>query len=234
MANHQTPVVIKKYANRRLYNTGTSSYVTLEDLAAMVRAGEDFVVRDARSGEDITRTVLTQIIFDAESKGHNLLPTTFLRQLIRLYGDSMQTLVPPFLEHSLGNFIREQERMRARLEGTFGPGAVQAMEEQARRNMELFERSMRMFMPFHGAETAGERKGEDAPPEAEAPRAPAGDLDELKSQVAAMQARIDELVRAREPRHEAPGATPDHDEEHGADDAPEATPADAGSRHRGG
>lgn len=197
MATTSEPVTIKKYANRRLYNTGTSCYVTLDDLAVMVRNGEDFVVKDAKTGEDITRNVLTQIIFDAETKGQSLLPTTFLRQLIRFYGDQMQTLVPPFLEHSIANFAREQEKMRAQLEGTFGAQAVQAMEEQARRNMELFERSMRMFMPFGGelpsARRPGEKEGAAAPSSARAQA-----VDELRQQVAAMQARIDELEVERD------------------------------------
>lgn len=193
MATTSDPVTIKKYANRRLYNTGTSCYVTLEDLAVMVRKGEDFVVKDAKTGEDITRNVLTQIIFDAETKGQSLLPTTFLRQLIRLYGDSVQTLVPPFLEHSISNFTREQEKMRSQLEGAFGSQAVHLMEEQARRNMELFERSMRMFMPF-GGEIPPAKK----PDEREHAGGRTQDLEELRHQVAAMQARIDQLVSERD------------------------------------
>src|SRR5215217_1582115 len=109
MAKEKEPTTIKKYANRRLYNTGTSTYVTLEDLANMVKAGEDFVVFDAKSGDEITRSVLTQIIFEQENKGQNLLPITFLRQLIRFYGDSIQNLIPSFLEFSIDNLTREQQ-----------------------------------------------------------------------------------------------------------------------------
>src|ERR1700743_2873808 len=106
------PVTIKKYANRRLYNTGTSTYVTLEDLAEMVKSGEDFVVFDAKSGEEITRSVLTQIILAQENKGQTLLPIPFLRQLIRFYGDSIQNLIPTYLDFSIESLVREQEKLR--------------------------------------------------------------------------------------------------------------------------
>src|ERR671917_1336737 len=148
-AADKAPTVIKKYANRRLYHTGTSTYVTLEDLAGMVRQGEDFVVYDAKSGDDITRSVLTQIIFEQENKeGQNLLPVTFLRQLIRFYGDSMQALVPSYLEFSLDHLTRDQEKLREQMTKTFGPKAFKAMEEQVRANMGLFTEAMRMFSPF--------------------------------------------------------------------------------------
>src|ERR1700749_3394234 len=134
------PITIKKYANRRLYNTGTSTYVTLEDLAAMVKTGEDFVVFDAKTSEDITRSVLTQIIFEQENKeGQNLLPITFLRQLIRFYGDSMQMLVPRYLEVSIESLTREQEKFRNQMAQAFGVGAFTSLEDQVRRNMEMFE-----------------------------------------------------------------------------------------------
>src|SRR5919199_5536786 len=143
------PVVIKKYANRRLYHTGTSTYVTLEDLANMVRQGEDFVVYDAKSGEDITRSVLTQIIFEQENKeGQNLLPVTVLRQLIRFYGDSLQALVPSYLEFSMNNLSQEQQKLRDQMAQAFGPSAFQAMEEQVRKNMSFFTEAMRLFSPF--------------------------------------------------------------------------------------
>src|ERR1700742_5084765 len=145
MANDKQPITIKKYANRRLYNTGTSTYVTLEDLAAMVKRGEDFVVYDAKTGEDITRSVLGQIIFEQESKnGQSLLPITFLRQLIRFYGDSMQMLVPSYLEFSIDRLTGEQQNFRKHLTSAFGvntsPGnqMFDALEEQARKNMALF------------------------------------------------------------------------------------------------
>src|SRR6267154_1426765 len=163
MAKSEEPVVIKKYANRRLYNTGTSTYVTLEDLAGMVKAGEDFVVFDAKSGEDITRSVLTQIIFEQENKeGQNLLPITFLRQLIRFYGDSMQMLVPRYLEVSIQSLVREQGKFRDQMAQAFGGVGFGPLEDVARRNMEMFERTFAMFAPFArregqpGAATASE------------------------------------------------------------------------------
>ena len=149
MAKSDEPITIKKYANRRLYNTGTSTYVTLEDLAVMVKAGEDFVVEDAKTGEDITRSVLAQIIFEQENKeGQNLLPINFLRQLIRFYGDSMQMMVPRYLEVSIDSLTREQEKFRGQIAQTFGLGGFGAIEEQVRRNMEMFERTFAMFAPF--------------------------------------------------------------------------------------
>src|SRR6266481_3083860 len=149
------PVTIKKYANRRLYNTGTSTYVTLEDLAAMVKAGEEFVVYDAKSGDDITRSVLAQIIFEQENKeGQSLLPINFLRQLIRFYGDSMQMLVPRYLEVSIESFTREQEKFRQQMAQAFGGSPFGALEDQVRRNMEMFERAFAMFTPFARREQA--------------------------------------------------------------------------------
>lgn len=157
-AGTKEPTIIKKYANRRLYHTGTSSYVTLEDLALMVRQGENFVVTDAKSGEDITRSVLTQIIFEQENKGQFLLPITFLRQLIQFYGDNMQALVPRYLEFSLGQFMTDQQKLREQFSksfGTsafpaspFGQNAMAAMEEQVRNNMAVFQEAMRAFTPF--------------------------------------------------------------------------------------
>ena len=163
MAKDKAPTTIKKYANRRLYNTGTSTYVTLEDLADMVKSGEDFVVVDAKTGEDITRSVLTQIIFEQENKGQNLLPITFLRQLIRFYGDSIQNLIPTYLDFSIDSLVRDQEKLRSQMwPGAFGPhirpGALDAISDQVRRNTEMFEQAMRMFLPFG----AGERP--PAPP----------------------------------------------------------------------
>ena len=164
------PVTIKKYANRRLYNTGTSSYVTLEDLAKMVKAGEDFVVFDAKTGEDITRSVLAQIIFEQENKeGQNLLPINFLRQLIRFYGDSMQMLVPRYLEASIESLTREQEKFRQQIAQAFGTGAFGSLgplEDQVRRNMEMFQRAFTMFTPFakrEGSRATTRRRGRPAP-----------------------------------------------------------------------
>jgi polyhydroxyalkanoate synthesis repressor PhaR len=189
MATDKQATVIKKYANRRLYHTGTSTYVTLEDLAGMVRKGEDFVVYDAKSGEDITRSVLGQIIFEQENKeGPNLLPVTVLRQLIRFYGDSMQALVPSYLEFSMNNLSQEQQKLREQMAQAFGPGAFQAMEEQVRKNMGFFTEAMRMFSPF----PQGQSGGSEAKPLPQGENA--NDLDALKQQMADMQAKLDKLA----------------------------------------
>ena len=149
MADEKEPITIKKYANRRLYNTGTSAYVTLEDLATMVKDGENFVVFDAKSGEDITRSVLAQIIFEQENKeGQSLLPIAFLRQLIRFYGDSMQMLVPRFLEQSMSSLTSQQGKFREQMAQAFGGVGFGALEDQVRRNMEMFEKTFAMFAPF--------------------------------------------------------------------------------------
>ncbi|ADZ68640.1 polyhydroxyalkanoate synthesis repressor PhaR [Polymorphum gilvum] len=192
MAKTNEPTIIKKYANRRLYNTGTSTYVTLEDLAVMVKGEEDFVVYDAKSGEDITRSVLTQIIFEQEGKGgQSLLPITFLRQLIRFYGDSLQGLVPSYLEFSISSLTREQEKLRTQMTEAFGSTALEAIEEQVKRNTEMFERAMKMFMPFGGG---GSSASGNAGGAAAAPKSPpSSDLDEMKKQLAAMQKKIDSL-----------------------------------------
>ena len=192
------PVVIKKYANRRLYNTGTSTYVTLEDLAGIVKRGEEFTVQDAKSVEDITHPVLTQIIFELENKeGQNMLPIPFLRQLIAFYGDQMQMVVPSFLEQSMIAFAKEQERFREQMKSAMGKGPMdmmqmttpmKALEEQTRQNIELFQNAMRMFTPFPaGGSTAasGEPNRKDAEKSSE--------LTELKQQIAAMQRKIDSL-----------------------------------------
>ena len=193
MAKSETPTTIKKYANRRLYNTGTSTYVTLEDLAVMVKAGEDFVVYDAKTGEDITRSVLAQIIFEQENKeGQNLLPINFLRQLIRFYGDSMQMMVPRFLEASIDSLTKEQEKFRGQLAQTFG-GGFGTFEEQVRRNTEMFERAFAMFAPF--ARQGGLPEGSGAPDKPGGPDKPAegGEITDLKRQMEEMQKRLDKL-----------------------------------------
>ena len=183
------PVTIKKYANRRLYNTGTSTYVTLEDLAGMVKTGEDFVVYDAKTGEEITRSVLTQIIFEQENKeGQNLLPIAFLRQLIRFYGDSMQMLVPRYLEVSIESLTREQEKFRHQMAQAFGVGGFPTLEDQVRRNMEMFERAFSMFAPF-----ARREAGEEAETEAGKLAPKTGDIDDLKRQLDEMQKKVDKL-----------------------------------------
>ena len=198
------PVVIKKYANRRLYNTGTSTYVTLEDLAEMVKKGEDFTVQDAKSGDDITHPVLTQIIFELENRnGQNMLPIPFLRQLIAFYGDQMQMIVPSFLEQSMIAFAKEQERFRDQMKKAMGntpidmmnmsnvAGPMKALEEQTRRNMEMFQNAMRMFTPFPQAGTTGPEPDEAPPPRK--PTAANEDLADLKEQIAAMQRKLDQM-----------------------------------------
>jgi polyhydroxyalkanoate synthesis repressor PhaR len=188
-------VVIKKYANRRLYNTATSTYVTLDDLSAMVKAGTDFVVYDAKTGEDITRSVLTQIIFEEENKGTNLLPINFLRQLIRFYGDQMQGLVPGYLDFSLSNLTKDQDKLREQMMGPFGGDAFKSMEEQAKRNMSLFSDAMKMFNPF-AAMGMGEVPG-SAPKAEQAEPAAASNRDELKDlkdQLQAMQDKLNKLA----------------------------------------
>jgi polyhydroxyalkanoate synthesis repressor PhaR len=191
-------VVIKKYANRRLYNTASSSYVTLEHLADMVKQGVDFVVFDAKTGEDITRSVLTQIIFEEESKGQTLLPIPFLRQLIGFYGDSMQAFLPSYLELSLQSFAKQQEALGKQFGAQFGTMAggakgLPAFDEQIRQNMALFDRAMKMFSPFAYAEGAKPSAAPDAAKPADAPAADAG-LDALKAQLDAMQKQIEKLA----------------------------------------
>ncbi len=195
MAKSEEPITIKKYANRRLYNTGTSTYVTLEDLATMVKSGEDFIVYDAKTNEDITRSVLTQIIFEQENKegGQNLLPINFLRKLIRFYGDSMQMMVPRYLEVSMDSLTREQTKFREQISQAFGMGGFGAIEEQVRRNMEMFERTFSMFAPFARQQSGGT---ESAPGGEAAPKPAAGgeDIDGLKRQMEDMQKRLDRLT----------------------------------------
>jgi polyhydroxyalkanoate synthesis repressor PhaR len=193
MAKSDQPITIKKYANRRLYNTGTSTYVTLEDLATMVKEGEDFLVYDAKTGDDITRQVLAQIIFEQENKaGQNLLPTTFLRQLIRFYGDSMQMVVPKYLEQSIDTLTREQEKFRKQMTDTFSGTPFAPLEEHVRRNMEMFERTFAMFKPF-SAPSRTEGPLTDSPPTAGA--ATEAGIDELKRQMKEMQERLEKMSK---------------------------------------
>ena len=185
------PVVVKKYANRRLYNTATSSYVTLGDLAKMIKHGGDFVAYDAKTGEDITRQVLTQIIVEQEQKGQNLLPISFLRQLISLYGDSVQFLVPGYLEQAMLTFAQIQEQMRRNLEATFGIFPFGQLEEMGKQHMALFERALRMLAPYRGeerpssADTGASRNDED-------PR-----LKRLEAQIDALTQQLKDLGRDR-------------------------------------
>ena len=188
-------IVIQKYANRRLYNKATSSYITLEDLSKMVKEGVDFEVRDAKSGEDITRKVLTQIIFEEEGRGQNLLPIQFLRQLIGFYGDRMQAFLPSFLELSLDSFIRQQERMREQMTQVTPP-SMGVFDEQIRQNMALFDRAMKMFTPF--AFRPDEATAPPPRPAAAAASPATKDADslaELKKQVAAMQEQLAALSK---------------------------------------
>jgi polyhydroxyalkanoate synthesis repressor PhaR len=184
MTTRPEPTVVKKYANRRLYHTGTSSYVTLDDLARMVREGEDFTVQDARTGDDITRAVLGQIIFEHENRGQHLLPTAFLRQLIRFYGDSLQAFVPGYLETSLAIFTRDREKLSDEIGKAMQGNPLKLMEEQARRNMEVFSEAMRMWMPFAGppAKTAPETQTD-------------ADIEELRRQVQELQKTLDSIAK---------------------------------------
>mgnify|MGYP003382510900 CR=1 FL=1 len=208
MAKSEEPITIKKYANRRLYNTGTSTYVTLEDLASMVKEGEDFLVYDAKSGEDITRSVLAQIIFEQEGKeGQNLLPASFLRQLISFYGDSMQLLVPRYLESSLDMLTKEQEKFRKQMTSAFGAGPFTTgpfgalMEDQVRRNMEMFERTFSMFQPFQRKDT--KTAAPQTASSAESQPAAGGDIDALRQQMKEMQERLERMSAPKKDSGEA-------------------------------
>ena len=219
VAQKKEPVVVKKYANRRLYNTETSTYVTLDDLAAMVRAERDFLVYDAKSGEDLTHSVLTQIIVEQEGRGSSLLPVPFLRQLIRFYGDSMGGLVPSYLQMSLEALTQQQERYRKQFShlfvpkafpaNPFGPVAFDALQEQARQNMAMFEKALTMFTPFvpgqlgddagAGAADEGVVKVPGAKSVADKPDKTSGanEMAEMKAQLAAMQAKIEKIAGER-------------------------------------
>ncbi len=197
------PVIIKKYANRRLYNTAASTYVTLDHLSDMVRAGVDFIVLDAKTGDDITRSVLTQIIVEMEGRGQNLLPVQFLRRLIHFYGEPMQGFLPPYLEMSMESFAKAQEKMRENMSRAFGATTpMAAFEEQAQRNMALFQQALSMWTPFAtgatgtpfpgmpgmpGARTAAEIDDEDKDEQ----------LAELRKQMETMQKQLDAMSRGK-------------------------------------
>ncbi len=205
------PITIKKYANRRLYNTATSSYVTLDHLCQMVKEGVDFVVYDAKTGEDITRSVLTQIIVEEESKGQNLLPISFLRQLIGLYGDSMQWMVPSYLDYSMQAFARNQEQMREYFQSALGGiFPFTGFEEMRKQNLSLFERTMRMFTPFGGADfgsfmnEAGRGSAEAAKQSADKDKS----LAELQRRLDEVQEQLAALTKAQAtPTSDAPAPT---------------------------
>jgi polyhydroxyalkanoate synthesis repressor PhaR len=224
MAKSTEPVTIKKYANRRLYNTGTSTYVTLEDLAAMVKKGEDFIVYDAKSGDDITRSVLTQIILEEDSKGRNLLPIGFLRQLISFYDDQLHAFLPRYLEVSMETFARNQEQIRGYVEETFGRFfPVTQFEDMARQNMALFQRAASMFRPPYAAAQPGGGAGDEPaaaaaaeqpppPPRAEQTAAAtaelSGQMRELESRLEHLQRQLEQLSRNQpsQPAPAPPGA----------------------------
>lgn len=186
------PITIKKYANRRLYNTATSSYVTLDHLCHMVKDGVDFVVYDAKSGDDITRAVLTQIIVEEESKGQNLLPITFLRQLISLYGDNLQFIVPRYLEHMMQTFATNQDQMRQTMKDTFGGMfPFNNIEQMSKQNLALFESAMKMFAPF--GEAPAENSGKTATRRAAQPSPDEDTLSALKQQVDLLQKQLEAI-----------------------------------------
>jgi len=192
--NPGDPIIIKKYANRRLYDTSTSSYVTLDHLAKLIREGKDFVVQDAKSGEDLTRSVLAQIIFEEENKGTSMLPVNFLRQVIRFYGDQMQAVLPAYLDMSMNSFAAQQEKFREQMRSFGGFTPMAMFEEMARRNMAMFEQTMGMFQP-----AAARRRG-TAEEESEAETSGDGEESDealvmLKEQMAAMQAQLDKLAK---------------------------------------
>jgi polyhydroxyalkanoate synthesis repressor PhaR len=203
------PVVVKKYANRRLYNTESSSYITLDTLAEMVRGGRDFVVYDAKTGEDITRNVLTQIIVEEESKGRAMLPTGFLRQLIGFYGDQMQALVPKYLEQAMASFARQQEQMRMAMQQTMGNFfPFGNMEEVGRQNLAMIERAMSLFTPFYREQEPAERSGAgDADPEAEL-RALRAEIEFLRAQLARARAAPPEQSTAEVTNRAVPAKPP--------------------------
>jgi polyhydroxyalkanoate synthesis repressor PhaR len=202
-ADKREAVVIKKYANRRLYNTETSTYVTLDDLAQMVRSDRDFVVYDAKSGDDLTHSVLTQIIVEQEGRegGQTLLPIPFLRQLIRFYDDSIGRMVPSYLQFSLETLAKEQEKFRNQFANAFGnpAAAFEAYQEQARKNMAMFEQALSMWSPFGPMQ--GKKPGSPAAPQhlspTDGPAKTSDELGELKAQLAAMQEKIEKLTEGR-------------------------------------
>ena len=186
-------ITIKKYANRRLYNTASSSYVTLDDLATMVQDGLEFTVHDAKTNEDITRAVLTQIIVEQEAKGNNLLPTGFLRQLISFYGDNLQGVVPQYLDMTMQSFAHNQEKMRSYMENAFGGiYPFSSFEEVGRKNMAMFEQAMNMMSPFNAQENDST---EESPAGDKDEKGSAESLDTMKAQLEAMQRQLDTLSK---------------------------------------
>ena len=206
-ANADQPAVVKKYANRRLYNTATSSYVTLDQLSRMVRGGQHFVVYDAKTGEDLTRSILTQIILEEDSKGRNLLPINFLRQLIGYYDDSLRAFLPRYLELSMENFAANQEQIRRYIEGTFGQFfPMGQFEDMARQNMALFQRAATMFTPLKPSGNAADDPSEEGdaaghePPFATTPPDTSAEIKALSDKIEDLQKQICALVEARAPK----------------------------------
>ena len=196
--NNDDTIVIKKYANRRLYNTATSSYVTLDHLCQMVKDDVEFVVYDAKSGNDITRSVLTQIIVEEEAKGQNLLPISFLRQLISLYGDSMQWVVPKYVEHMMEGFSENQDKMRQSMQETFGGiFPFGNLDEMNKQNMALFENAMQMLSPFQNQQTSSTPNAEEPEEKQSAAKADNGGFDDLKTQVEQLQKQLDALSKKK-------------------------------------
>lgn len=192
------PITIKKYANRRLYNTATSSYVTLDHLCQMVQEDVDFVVYDAKSGDDITRAVLTQIIVEEEAKGQNLLPINFLRQLIGFYGDNMQWMVPRYLEHMMEGFATNQEKLRQSMQETFGGiFPFGNLEEMGKQNMAMFENAMKLWTPpGTDATSDDEKKSDTSEAKSEADTASTESLDDLKTKVEELQKQLEVITKS--------------------------------------
>ena len=206
-ASADQPAVVKKYANRRLYNTATSSYVTLDELSRMVRAGQHFVVYDAKTGEDLTRSILTQIILEEDSKGRNLLPINFLRQLIGFYDDSLRAFLPRYLELSMENFAANQEQIRRYIEGTFGQFfPMGQFEDMARQNMALFQRAATMFTPPKSSGNAAGHPDEESNAAGHEGRVTGGfpgtsaEIKALSDKIEDLQRQICALVEARAPK----------------------------------
>ncbi|MCQ8240961.1 polyhydroxyalkanoate synthesis repressor PhaR [Rhizosaccharibacter radicis] len=212
------PVVVKKYANRRLYDTESSIYITLDTLADMVRQGREFVVFDAKTGDDITRQVLTQIIVEEETRGRNMLPLAFLRQIIGFYGDSLQGLVPEYLENMMEQFATQQRAMRDTVERTMSSFLPPGMEEVGRQNLAIMDRAMSMFTPFYrppggASPEAPPEAGPTPSPPAEGPAArpdsrpePSATETALREEVGSLRAELDQLRRQLADQPTAPTA----------------------------
>ena len=194
----QKVTIVKKYANRRLYNTGSSRYVTLDDLSRMVRQGEHFVVHDAKTGEDLTRSILTQIILEEDGKGRNLLPISFLRQLISFYDDNLRAFLPRYLELSMENFAANQEQIRRYIEGTLGRFfPMNQFEDMARQNMALFQRAASLLNPLSGAE---DQRGQQAAAPGAGAHDTSAQIRELNERIEALQKQLGELIEVQQKR----------------------------------